>query len=109
MQMPPSAALSTKVHAGLQAHLLRIDRQEDLCFATWFPSQGANRTSALINEIILPAEGERHVHGTASFESSYFLRAAEQARACGGGLAFLHSHPGAIGWQGMSEPDVETE
>jgi hypothetical protein len=107
--MSRSAALTDEVHGHLEGHLLRADNQEDVCFAVWHPSRGRRRLSALVKEVILPREGERHVHGTASFESAYFLRAAEVARASGGGLAFLHSHPGGRSWQGMSGPDVETE
>jgi hypothetical protein len=107
--MSRSAALTTEIHERLEAHLLRADGQEDVCFAVWHPSRGRRRLSALITEMILPREGERHVHGTAAFESTYFLRAAEVARAAGGGLAFLHSHPGGRCWQGMSDPDIETE
>jgi hypothetical protein len=107
--MPRSAAVITEVHGHLEEHLLRADGQEDLCFAVWHPSRGRERLSALIKKVVLPKDGERHVHGTASFESAYFLRAAEVARAEGGGLAFLHSHPDGHSWQGMSKPDVETE
>jgi threonine dehydrogenase-like Zn-dependent dehydrogenase/proteasome lid subunit RPN8/RPN11 len=107
--MPRSAAVTTEVHGHLEEHLLRTDGQEDLCFAVWHPSRGRERLSALVKKVVLPKDGERHVHGTASFESAYFLRAAEVARAEGGGLAFLHSHPDGLSWQGMSEPDIETE
>jgi threonine dehydrogenase-like Zn-dependent dehydrogenase len=107
--MSRSAAVTTELHRRLEAHLLRADGQEDLCFAVWHPSRGRRRLSALVKEMISPEDGERHIHGTASFESAYFLRAAEVARAAGGGLAFLHSHPGGCSWQGMSDPDVETE
>src|SRR6188472_125556 len=104
-----SAALSGTCHRGLRQHLLRSDHQEDLCFAVWRPSTGSHRKTALVSELVLPQPGERHVHGTASFETAYFLRAAEVARATGGGLAFLHSHPGGSSWQDMSAPDRDTE
>jgi hypothetical protein len=107
--MSHSAALTSGIHADLRGHLLREDGQEDLCFAIWRPSSSDLRTTALIDQVVLPRSGERHVHGTASFETAYFLRAAEVARAAGGGLAFLHSHPGGTGWQGMSAPDRKTE
>ena len=89
--MPRSAAVTTEIHGHLEEHLLRTDGQEDLCFAVWHPSRGRERLSALVKKVVLPKDGERHVHGTASFESAYFLRAAEVARAEGGGLAFLHT------------------
>lgn len=104
-----SAALTDRCHDELRRHLLRRDHQEDLCFAIWRPSRGTRRTTALLGELVLPRPGERHVHGTASFETAYFLRAADIARAAGGGLAFLHSHPAGSGWQDMSAPDRDTE
>jgi hypothetical protein len=104
-----SAALTTAVHNELRRQLLRTDGQEDLCFAIWRPSRGSERTSALIYEPVVPEDGERHVRGTVSFEPSYFRRVADAAAVAGGGVAFLHSHPGGRGWQGMSRPDVDTE
>jgi molybdopterin-synthase adenylyltransferase len=108
-QMRRSVAMPTDVHDQLRRHLLRADGQEDLCFALWRPSTGATRTTALVYDVLLPDEGDRHVHGTASFESEYFLRAAAAAEERGAGVAFIHSHPAGRGWQGMSGPDVETE
>lgn len=90
-------------------HLLRADRQEDLCFALWHPSTGASRTTAVIERLILPLEGERNVHGNASFESRYFARVLSEAAAAGAGVALLHSHPHGGGWQNMSPDDINTE
>jgi hypothetical protein len=103
-----SVALTTDVHAQALGHLVRADRQEDLCFALWFPSQGKERTTALVRELVLPRGGERQVHGNASFQPEYFERALGAACADGAGLAFLHSHP-VPGWQGMSADDVAAE
>ncbi len=93
-------------------HLLQHYRhdklQEDLCFALWRPSTGQLRRAALIDEIILPKNGERTLHGNAGFEPGYLARAIKTAREKEAGLAFMHSHP-SPGWQGMSVADVEAE
>jgi len=62
-----SVAIPTPVDADFLRHLLRRDGQEDLCFALWYPSQGASRTTALIGETVLPQDGERRVHGMRRF------------------------------------------
>jgi hypothetical protein len=104
-----SVALTTMLDHAAREHLLRCDRQEDLCFALWYPSNGRERKSALINRLILPQEGDRNVHGNASLEAVFFQRALAEATAEGAGLALLHSHPYGIGWQGMSRDDITTE
>ena len=106
-----SAALPGKLHAALTLtdHLLRPDGQEDVCLAIYAPSTGTIRSTALVAEALLPEPGERAVHGNASFSGDYFLRAAKQAAAAGGGVAALHSHPHGAGWQGMSGLDFDTE
>ena len=106
------AALVESAHRAacrhLLAHLRGGERQEDLCFALWRPSRGASRTTALISELILPEEGERTLHGGASFTPEYLSRSVRLACARGAGLAFLHSHP-TEGWQPMSRADVTAE
>lgn len=102
-------ALTTALHSQLSQHLVRDDGQEDLTFLVWRPSAGAVRDTAILLEAVLPTDGERHVHGNASFESSYFLRACDRAADLGGGVALIHSHPGARRWPGLSQDDYVAE
>ena len=92
----------------LLQHYRRNRGQEDLCFALWRPSTGQLRRAALIDDIILPKNDERKLHGNASFEPDYVARAVRLACNKKAGLAFMHSHPGP-GWQGMSDADIEAE
>lgn len=92
----------------LLRHYRRGENQEDLCFGLWRPSTGRMRLTALIDEIVLPKASERLLHGNASFEPDYMVRAMRLAQEKNAGLAFMHSHP-SPGWQGMSGPDVEAE
>jgi molybdopterin-synthase adenylyltransferase len=104
-----SVAMTEELASVARAHLLRPDRQEDICFALWRPSTGRTRTTALVHRLILPEEGERQVHGNASFDSMFIERAMTEAAAEGAGLALMHSHPRGRGWQGMSFDDVRAE
>jgi len=97
------------VEAIMRDHLIRDDGQEDVLIATYVLSSGVERTTALIKSAILPHDGERLVHGNASFTSSYVLRASNEARTLGHGVVLLHSHPGAPGWQYLSGMDRDTE
>src|SRR5258706_523878 len=102
------AAMTEGVHEALRSHLIRPDGDEDLAFALWSPSAGAQRLTALIHTVLLPQEGDRQVHGNVSFNQQYFERVCRLALAEGLGIAFLHSHP-YPGWQGMSWDDVVAE
>ena len=104
-----SVAMTADMDGLAQQHLLRPDRQEDICFGLWRGSKGQTRTTALLEHLILPREGERNVHGNASFEPLYLERAMSEAAASGTGLALLHSHPRGRGWQGMSKDDIKAE
>ena len=110
--MRVEAVLTAEADSTSNEHLLqhyeRDTLQEDLCFALWRPSTGKLRRTALIDEIILPQEGERLLHGNVSFEPAYLARAMKIALQKKAGLAFMHSHPSG-GWQGMSAADVEAE
>ncbi|MBK9726292.1 MAG: ThiF family adenylyltransferase [Actinomycetales bacterium] len=101
--------MSETVHAELAAHLLRCDRQEDICLATYVPSTGATRTTRIIATVELPHEGEREVHGNATITGGYVLRVAGEAARANRGVVLLHSHPGGRGWQAMSAPDADCE
>lgn len=103
-----SVAIPASLHELMCQHLLREDEQEDVVFALYKPSSGAQRFSCLIHEIIFPEEGDRAVHGNASINPQYFQRACQMAMQKNSGLVLLHSHLGP-GWQGMSPPDFVTE
>lgn len=103
-----SVAIPGNLNQQFLSHLLREDLQEDLCFALWHPSRGLERETALIQQIILPEQGERQNHGNAIFFPSYFERVIALALENNAGIAFLHSHLGP-GWQGMSMDDVIAE
>ena len=104
-----SASMTGEVGAAFASHLLRDDGQEDLCFAPWSPSTGSTRTTAIVGTPVPPTSGDRHVHGNASFEPEYALRAAHIVAKAGKGLAFAHSHPGGRGWQDLNAVDQEAE
>ncbi len=103
-----SVAMSEMLHQDLSNFLIRADRQEDLIFALWTPSRGDARLTALLHTLVYPDEGDRQVHGNASFNPKYFERVCKMALAKECGIAFLHSHPGP-GWQGMSRDDIIAE
>jgi hypothetical protein len=104
-----SVAMTSDIDQALAVHLLREDGQEDLIFALYQPSTGATRTTAILVDLVHPLDGERQVHGNASFSGDYFLRTAGLASERDLGLAFLHSHPTGQGWQGMSRDDRAAE
>lgn len=109
MTRTTSVAMTGGTHGRLRELLIRPDGQEDLCLALYRPSTGLTRTSALITEAIPPRPGEREVHGTAGVTADYVLRGCSHAQEAGCGLALLHSHPSAHGWQRMSGPDRDAE
>lgn len=104
-----SVAMSAAIAEILSAHLERQDGQEDVVLATYAPSTGRERTTALLRRVFLPRAGDRHVHGNASFTSDYVMRVTEEAAAAGEGLVLLHSHPRGTTWQSMSKTDRATE
>ena len=104
-----SAAMTAPTEEALLDRLVRADGQEDILLATYRPSTGATRTTALISTVIPPEPGDRHIHGNATINSQYILRAAEIAQRDGHGLVLAHSHPNSQGWQRMSPPDRVAE
>lgn len=102
-----SVALTGDTDANLAEHLDRESGQEDLTFAFWWPSVGAQRYTAIVDTLLLPQEGERILQGNAAFTSDYLRRALGSAPP-GAGLVFIHNHLGP-GWQGMSHDDVVAE
>ena len=107
-----SVAWRSKVESAARRHLLQhyhADRlQEDIALATWYPADGANRYSAIIDEVLLPAEDERILQGNVRMTRDFLRRCRERALAKGGGMAVMHNHLGP-GWQDMSLDDVVME
>ncbi len=104
-----SVAMTAANENALVCQLVRDDGQEDICLATYRPSTGLTRRTALIRAIIPPEPGDRLIHGNATVTADYILRGAEIAQRDGSGLVLLHSHPGATQWQVMSSPDRDCE
>ena len=104
-----SVAMTALNEEALIRRLVRNDGQEDICVATYRPSTGRRRFSALIREVISPNPGDRLVHGNATVTCDYIIRAAEKAQQDNCGMVLLHSHPGAKHWQPLSEPDRDCE
>ncbi len=104
-----SVAMTVAIEEALVRRLIREDGQEDVCLATYRPSTGLSRFSALIRAVVPPEPGERLIHGNATVTADYILRGAEAAQEDKCGLVLLHSHPGASHWQTMSAPDRDCE
>lgn len=104
-----SVAMTSALDSQARGKLLRPDGHEDVCLATYAPSSGDQRATAVLTDLVLPLTGERTVHENASFSGRYVVRAASQAATQGLGVALMHSHPQSVGWQGLSSADRETE
>lgn len=102
-----SVALTGDLGRQLAHHLERDGQQEEITFATWRPTSGSHRTTALLTRLLLPEPDERILHGNVAFTADYLQRALREAQA-GEGLALVHSHL-SRGWQGMSDDDVVAE
>lgn len=104
-----SVALTQTVHDTLAGHLLGNDGDEDLCIATYAVSTGAHRVTRILHEVHLPGPGDRLVHGNATINGTYVVRIVDLAAQRGHGVAILHSHPGGLGWQRLSNADTDAE
>src|SRR3990172_5614286 len=103
-----SVAMPEILNEEVFKFLIKPDGGEDLLFALWTPSLGAQRLTGLVHTPIYPAKGDRQRHGNVSFNPQYFERVCKMALKEKGGVAFLHSHIGP-GWQDMSEDDIVAE
>ncbi|WP_188112878.1 ThiF family adenylyltransferase [Mycobacterium simiae] len=101
--------MTAEVAERSRQHLLRADGQEDVALGLYSISSGRDRTTLILQSLVLPQPNERRVHGNASFSSGYILRAAAHAAKAGRGLVMLHSHPAGRGWQWLSTTDHTTE
>ena len=107
-----SVAWRHEVESAARRHLLQHYHagrfQEDIALATWYPAEGANRYSAIIDEVLLPSEDERILQGNVRMTRDFLRRCRERALSKGAGLAVMHNHLGP-GWQDMSADDVVME
>ena len=110
--MRKEVALTNESHQKAKRHLLNYLNQgvlqENLCFGLWYPSQGTERFTAIVKDIVLPRPNEVHLHENASFEGKYLTRATREAKRQNAGLVMMHSHP-TSGWQDLSKPDIFAE
>lgn len=106
--MRNEVVLTDGVSKRAKSHLLKyFDQgiiQEHLCFGLWYPSQGSERFTAVVSELVLPQPHEVLLHENASFEGKYLTRATRAAKRHGAGLVMMHSHSSS-GWQDLSQPD----
>ena len=75
-----SVAMTATTEKALLSQLVRSDGQEDVCLATYRPSTGMTRVSALITSVIPPKSGDRFVQRNATVTGKYILRGVEIAK-----------------------------
>lgn len=102
-----SVAMTDSISLEFANHLDKEPRQEDLTFFLWKPSNGDLRYTAVITELVLPADDDRILSGNVSFTGQYLNRVLANVSP-GYGVGLAHSHLGP-GWQGMSHDDVVAE
>lgn len=107
-----SVAWRSAVERLARCHLLQHyndgRRQEDIALATWFPADGANRHTAIIDEVLLPTARDRVLQGNVRMTRDFLRRGRQRAIAKGAGMAVMHNHLGP-GWQDMSTDDIIME
>ena len=107
-----SVAWRSEVESTARTHLLQHFNQgrlqEDIALATWYPAQGTNRYTAIIDEVLLPTSDERILRGNVQMSRDFLRRCRDRALSKGAGMAVMHNHLGP-GWQGMSADDVVME
>src|SRR5690606_15453736 len=104
-----SVAMSADVQAALLAELARPDGREEVCLATYRPSTGATRRTALVTEVVPALPDKRQVQGRPAISGEYVLQAATLARDRHEGLVLVHSHPLGRGWQALNYTDRDVE
>ena len=102
-------AIHLKLVDHLLSHFQGEDAQEEVCFALWYPGDGTHRYTGILGELMLPIAGDRDLHGNVTVHGKYLNRIIERALAVNAGVAVLHSHPEACGWQDLSRVDDDTE
>ena len=65
-----SVAWRSEIEGIARNHLLKHyfdgHLQEDIALATWYPADGADRYTAIIDEVLLPEKDERILQGNVS-------------------------------------------
>src|SRR5215831_18669212 len=89
-----NVAMPATLHRELADHLLKKANVEDVAFALYKPSQGANRFTGLIYKILLPEPSDRVQEGfSVKIMPEFFKRVCQQAAKEQSGVVLLHSHP----------------
>ena len=102
------AVVEKQARDHLLQHYKQGKYQEDIALATWYPAEGNNRYTAIIDEVLIPKTDERVLKGNVQMTGDFLRRCRNLALSKGSGIAVMHNHLGP-GWQGMSRDDVVME
>jgi hypothetical protein len=102
-------AMTGQIHEELRRLILRNAPEEEICFGLLYPSTGTTRRTLILRQLLEPMEGDREVHGNASYNAQFVNRAIDAALDAGAGLALIHSHPLGKGFQRASRNDRQAE